>query len=325
VAILATAVVALGTLSLGQGAGTWTRAAPLPSSRTEVTGAELGGRLYVIGGFGQSGDRVEAYDPRKDRWEVRAPLPVPLHHAAAVSLGARLYVVGGYAGGQWAVQDSVFEYDPSADRWRTRAALPTARGALAAAVLDGRIYAAGGVGANRRNTDALEVYDPSADRWEPRAAMPVPRDHHAAGVVAGKLRVVGGRLEGSYARNLDAHHVYDPATNSWTPDGAKRHRHRGPRDAALRLRRRGALGHVRPGGGLRHGHERLDLAHPDADPPPRADGHSVRGADSRALGRSAARRLLQCGPRGAESLRATPAAGQPPRRASARSSGARQQ
>ena len=99
VAILATAVVALATLSLGQGAGPWTRAAPLPSSRTEVTGAELGGRLYVIGGFGQSGDRVEAYDPRKDRWEVRAPLPVPLHHAAAVSLGARLYVVGGYAGG----------------------------------------------------------------------------------------------------------------------------------------------------------------------------------------------------------------------------------
>jgi hypothetical protein len=43
----------------GQGTGTWARAAPLLSSRTEVTGAEVGGRLYVIGGFGQGGDHVE--------------------------------------------------------------------------------------------------------------------------------------------------------------------------------------------------------------------------------------------------------------------------
>src|SRR5215813_591317 len=143
------------------GQGTWTRAAPLPSSRTEVTGAELGGHLYVIGGFGQGGDQVEAYDPRTDRWERRAALPVPIHHTAAVAINGRLYVVGGYAGGQWAVLDSVFEYDPATDRWRTRAPLPTARGALAAAVIDGRIYAAGGVDATRRNSDALEVYDPS--------------------------------------------------------------------------------------------------------------------------------------------------------------------
>jgi N-acetylneuraminic acid mutarotase len=124
-------ILALVSPGLGQGAGTWTRAAPLLSSRTEVAGAELGGRLYVVGGFGQGGDQVEAYDPRTDQWERRAPLPVSIHHAAAVTVGGRLYVVGGYAGGQWAVLDSVFEYDPGTDRWRARAPLPTARGALA--------------------------------------------------------------------------------------------------------------------------------------------------------------------------------------------------
>ena len=303
------AIVALATAGLGQGAGTWTRAAPLPSSRTEVTGAELGGRLYVIGGFGQGGDQVEVYDPRADRWERRAPLPAPLHHAAAVAVGARLYVVGGYAGGQWAVQDTMFEYDPGTDRWRTRAPLPTARGALAAAVLDGRIYAAGGVGAARRNTDAFEVYDPVADRWESRAPMPVPRDHHAAGVVGGKLHVVGGRLDGSYARNLDAHHVYDPASNSWTagpplPTRAERDRGGRARHAAVRLRRRGAERDVRPGGGLRRGHEPLDGAGPDADAAPRAHGHRVRRPDPRPVGRAPARRVVQLRARSAESLTA---------------------
>src|SRR5207342_2464021 len=125
---VAVLIVLLVSSGRGQGPGAWTRAAPLPSSRTEVTGAELGGRLYVVGGFGQGGDQVEVYDPRADRWERRAPLPVPLHHAAAVAVGDRLYVVGGYSGGQWAVLDTVFEYDPGADRWRPRAPLPTARG-----------------------------------------------------------------------------------------------------------------------------------------------------------------------------------------------------
>src|SRR5262249_58065026 len=92
------ALVTLGLLALfgtpGWGQGTWTRAAPLLESRSEVTGAELGGRLYVIGGFGHGGDVVEAYDPRTDRWERRAPVPVGLNHAAAVSVGGRLYVIG---------------------------------------------------------------------------------------------------------------------------------------------------------------------------------------------------------------------------------------
>ena len=81
-------VALLTTAGRGQGLGTWTRAASLPSSRTEVTGAEVGGRLYVIGGFGQGGNLVEAYHPRTDRWEQRAPVPVSLHHAAAVGVGA---------------------------------------------------------------------------------------------------------------------------------------------------------------------------------------------------------------------------------------------
>ena len=52
--------------------GNWQIRAPLPSSRTEVAAAEIGGKIYVIGGYGKNGDLVEAYDPRKDRWQRRA-------------------------------------------------------------------------------------------------------------------------------------------------------------------------------------------------------------------------------------------------------------
>src|SRR5262249_57683516 len=93
--------------AVGQGA--WRTAAPLPSSRTEVTGTALEGRVYVIGGFGGP-ERVEAYDPAADRWEGRAPLPAAVHHAAAVTVADRLYVVGGYSAGMgWRPPDGAYQ------------------------------------------------------------------------------------------------------------------------------------------------------------------------------------------------------------------------
>jgi hypothetical protein len=67
----------------------------MPSARTEVAVAEVGGRIYVIGGF--RGEReLEIYDPSTDRWSRGALIPRPLHHAAAVGLNDKLYVIGGF-------------------------------------------------------------------------------------------------------------------------------------------------------------------------------------------------------------------------------------
>ena len=163
-------VATLVSASRGQGPGTWIRGAPLLSSRTEVTGAELGGRLYVIGGFGQGGDQVEVYDSRAARWERRAPVPVPLHHAAAVAVGGRLYVVGGYSGGQSAVLNTVFEYDPAANRSaHPGAAPPRARGPWRPASHRRAAYATGGVGkppvtrTSSRSTTPAQVGAAGAD------------------------------------------------------------------------------------------------------------------------------------------------------------------
>src|SRR5262245_28745084 len=166
---LATAIAALlmGALlpsltALAQATGRWTVAAPMPSARTEVAVAEVGGKIYVVGGFG--GEReLEIYDPQTERWSRGAPITRALHHAAAVGFVGKPYVIVGYVDG-WTPTNEVHEYHPVNNGWRLLAPLPTARGALAAAVLGGSIHAVGGVGWRGRNTPAHEAYDPVANR-----------------------------------------------------------------------------------------------------------------------------------------------------------------
>jgi N-acetylneuraminic acid mutarotase len=122
---------------------------------TEVAVAEVGGKIYVVGGF--RGEReLEIYDPSADRWSRGASIPRAVHYAAAMGLNNKLYVIGGFVEG-WTPADEVHEYDPASDHWQRLAALPTTRGALAAAVLDGKIHAVGGIGWRGRNTPAHEV------------------------------------------------------------------------------------------------------------------------------------------------------------------------
>src|SRR5262245_6522384 len=145
----------LAPAAFAQGTGRWTIGTLMPSARTEVAVAEVGGKIYVVGGFG--GEReLEVYDPATDRWSRGASIPRALHHAAAVGLNDKLYVVGGFVEG-WTPTDDVHEYDPASDRWQRLAALPMPRGALAAAVLGGKVHAVGGIGWRGRNTLGHEV------------------------------------------------------------------------------------------------------------------------------------------------------------------------
>jgi N-acetylneuraminic acid mutarotase len=143
--------------------GQWQSRAAMPSARTEVAAVELGGDIYVIGGYDQGADLVEAYDPAKDAWQRRAPLPKPLHHTAAAAVGGKIYVIGGYVSGVGPV-NTVYEYDPAADQWTQKQPMPTARGALSVGVIGRKIFAVGGVGANGRNTIPPPTAGPSARR-----------------------------------------------------------------------------------------------------------------------------------------------------------------
>jgi N-acetylneuraminic acid mutarotase len=198
--------------------GTWIPLAPMPTARQEVAVAELNGRVFVIGGFGEDDDpvaTVEVYDPAADRWETRTPLPAPTHHAAAAVIGGRLFVVGGYSGGRvsWTPLRTVYEYDEARSSWATRAPLRQARGGLAVVALGGRLHAVGGGGDGA--SAAHEIYEPTPDRWTDAPPMPTARDHLAAVAFQGKVWAIGGRTSfmGTQFATVE---IFDPAANSWS-------------------------------------------------------------------------------------------------------------
>ncbi|HEV8132679.1 MAG TPA: kelch repeat-containing protein [Acidobacteriota bacterium] len=198
-------VLMLSMVPLLAADGAWISLAPMPDPHQEVATAELGGKIYVIGGLPRT-NRVQEYDPVTNSWRMVAPLPIEVDHAAAASVGGKLYVMGG--NGDTGNSDRVYEYDPGQNRWNQKTSMPTARSGLAAAVIDGKIYAVGGASATGKE---LEIYDPATDIWALLAPMPTGRNHLAAGAIRGKLYVAGGRPnEGS---ELEA---YDPATNTWS-------------------------------------------------------------------------------------------------------------
>ena len=211
-------ILALFTLMLVPGAGAvgWSERAPLNDPRQEVGTAELGGKVYVVGGIradASVADTVEVYDPDTDSWSFLAPLPIPLHHPGAASVNGKLYVIGGLRPPAIAMS-TVFEYEPTSDLWTTKAAMPTSRGAIGTAVLDGKIYAAGGIPSERENDFA--AYDPAADQWTTLPDLPTPRNHLTAASVDGKIYVIGGR-SGTIGNVTDAVEAFDPVSETWTP------------------------------------------------------------------------------------------------------------
>lgn len=193
------------------GAGnTWATLAPLNEPRQEVGVAELGGRIYVAGGFRAGGGTVntlEVYDPATNAWSFGAPMPRALNHCAAAAVMSKLYVIGGALAAGGASADTL-EYDPQRNDWQVKAPMPSARSAPVAAVLGDRIYVAGGAPARR----ALEVYDPRTDRWSVLPAMPTPRDHVAGGIVGSRFFAVGGRPPNT----LSVNEAFDTATSVWS-------------------------------------------------------------------------------------------------------------
>ncbi len=64
IALLVGGVLLSGAAVSAQGTGRWTTGAPMPSERSEVAVAEVGGMIYVVGGF--SGQReLDRHRPRR--------------------------------------------------------------------------------------------------------------------------------------------------------------------------------------------------------------------------------------------------------------------
>ncbi|MEA2664460.1 MAG: hypothetical protein QOI11_1404 [Candidatus Eremiobacteraeota bacterium] len=216
--ILVLAAALLAAAPAGSPPGHWSEGPPLPTARSEVAVAALGGTVYVVGGYANgSVDQplVEAYDTAARAWRERAPLPRGMNHVGLVALDGKLYTVGGFLGQNQVAAADVNAYDPAANRWSARAPLPAKRGSVALAVLDGKIHAVGG--RDSASVGTHDVYDPAADRWSAAAPLPAGegRDHMGLLAYGGKLYAFAGRFN-DFGHNTDLAEVYDPATDRWS-------------------------------------------------------------------------------------------------------------
>ena len=201
----------------------WKPLAPLPGKRGSAIAAEVGGKIYVIGGattmegakepfftaFGPA--RVlgtnDVYDPATNTWESRNPMSVPRNHAFSGVVNGKIYVIGGRTGHAFILSatntDVVEEYGPASNMWSIpKERMPTARSG-GASVQDGRrIYVAGGevtttelVGAFR----AVEAYEPATNSWMTLPSMPMPRHGVAGAVIANRFHLVSGMIQSAGA------------------------------------------------------------------------------------------------------------------------------
>lgn len=197
----------------------WVTKAPLPVGLHHAGIGVVGGKLYVIGGYTQSGlstwspvATVYAYDQATDGWSERAPMPTARGALSVTEYDGKLYAIGGYD--RKTNNAAVEVYDPVANAWTIRAPLPTPRDHLATATASGKLYAIGGRvnGDYGRNLAVTERYNPATDRWMRVADLPTARSGITAAVVDGTIYVFGGEgAKGTFHEN----EAYDPAHDAW--------------------------------------------------------------------------------------------------------------
>ena len=200
-------------------ADTWKSLAPLPGKRGSALAAEVGGKIYVIGGattadgskdpfftfFGPSKVLAtnDVYDPATNKWESRTPMSVARNHAFGAAVNGKIYVIGGRTGHAFILSatntDVVEEYNPVLNSWSApKERMPTARSGGAWGTDGRRIYVAGGevtttelVGAFR----AIEAYDTVTNSWMTLPSMPMPRHGVAGAVIGNRFHLVSGMVQ----------------------------------------------------------------------------------------------------------------------------------
>ncbi len=224
--LCAATFAALSASGEPQGPGRWVNKAPLPVARTEVSVAELDGKLYLLGGYvlgSVTSNLNQVYDPATDAWRDLRPMVIGLNHVGVIGHKGKIYLFGGFVRQNRDPVANAFAYDPRTDKWQEIMPLPSKRGAVAVVALDGRLHVIGGavggdrgVGFEGRQSVTLhEVYDPATDAWSKRAPLPERRDHFGLVVFDGRIHAIAGRLE-NFFNNTGRHDVYNPKTDSWS-------------------------------------------------------------------------------------------------------------
>lgn len=176
-----------------EGELSWYEGAVMPTQRSEIAAATVGGKIYVVGGVSHRGAlrSFEAYDMENDTWERLPSLPTKLNHVGVASCGKKIYVSGGFRDlyrKDWS--GSLYIYDLETGGWTEVSRLPAPRVKHSMICRDGWLHLFGGL-----KTTEVWSWHVKSGQWSRSrvAAMPELRDHISVVQDSLYVYVIGGR------------------------------------------------------------------------------------------------------------------------------------
>jgi N-acetylneuraminic acid mutarotase len=181
----------------------------MPLPRSGASGAFVGNKFYIVGGYTSFGDitgttQVHRYNATQNAWVERSPAPRPRIDARAAVVDDKIYIFSGVSNG--VIVDAVDVYDPQTDTWSTLddpMPSPPLGGVAIAVTPDGKIMLIGGSDANGVAQSRVDVYDPATDTWAPFTPLQTPRSGAAAAVLGTTVYVFAGSKAG-YLSSVEA-------------------------------------------------------------------------------------------------------------------------
>lgn len=192
----------------------YTTLAPMITARNQHATAVLGRKLFVMGGWNMTRNRmsdVECLDMKTGQWSALAPMSMSRCHFAAAALGGKIFVTGGYG-----TEDSAECFDPATGAWAALTPMNTSRDTHAMVSANGTLYVAGGTGHNLPSLKSVECFDPTTSVWTTIAPLNEARRSLGLTVLGDKLYAIGGNgVSGSFS-SVECLDLSIP-NGQWTP------------------------------------------------------------------------------------------------------------
>ncbi|WP_438423596.1 Kelch repeat-containing protein [Aquimarina macrocephali] len=191
----------------------WKKTTNMITRGWNVNLVEIDGLIYAIGGAGGAGkplDRLEAYNPLNNTWNVLAPMPTGRQHNTSCVVNDKIYVMGGIAKSNRTNKIVKTEnnevYNPKSNSWQTLSPLPTPCGDPIISAVGNNIYVLCG--------DVLWMYDTLSDIWETKKNCPVWISILlGSAVINDKIIFPGGQNKDEKA--VSSVYIYNTTNDTW--------------------------------------------------------------------------------------------------------------
>lgn len=226
-----------------EGSNTWSSCASMRVNRYALSGAAVGKKIYVIGGYNSTySNSVEMYDTELGIWETKTSMPDGLAYLSANAIGDNIYVIGGSLSNSKDSAENdytlvphnyIYIYDTLTDTWTKKAkTLDTINNyssstvGTCSTVVGTKIFYTGGVSYGDRYR-TLGCYDTSTDTitmgYGYDGSMPnTGYVHRAMGYLNSKIYVAGGKGYGTNSLNgssgITAGSIFSPNATDWRDD-----------------------------------------------------------------------------------------------------------